>query len=307
MQQQPYAASPHLWTCLPRSEAIDDRPLPPAPLPEPLRKPPKMPDKATKPKLPPKPLSKIFSSCEHGTAVLEVFFYIVLYYSLYSYFVPTHRLVLRFILFSGCRCGFYSWTRGYRPPLQSLHITATQIHWPGSTTHQASHDRYLFFSFPHTGLQCFSCRRDPLWRHFDSRGQQEDVLCPQSHHGFIQRLFQGHVYWYVISMDFKVLMIVSLEEMLPSSHVVPALSPPEASHYKLWTHTSRESKREFNSTFLTWMGEKTETKHGFRRDPFLYVLIFKKSHVHDTVRWKTCNFWSVMQKTQLISLNNDQR
>uniref|UniRef100_A0A3Q2Z5C0 Si:rp71-68n21.9 n=1 Tax=Hippocampus comes TaxID=109280 RepID=A0A3Q2Z5C0_HIPCM len=67
----------------------DDRlPLPdPAPPPAPVvprvpspapvnlapaqKKPPKHPDKATKPKLPPRPLSKVFSSTEHGSAVLQ--------------------------------------------------------------------------------------------------------------------------------------------------------------------------------------------------------------------------------------------
>ncbi|XP_049583139.1 kelch-like protein 9 isoform X1 [Syngnathus scovelli] len=54
---------------------------PPAPVPPqvpaavphaPVQKtPPKRPDKATKPKLPPRPLSKVFSSAEHGSAVLQ--------------------------------------------------------------------------------------------------------------------------------------------------------------------------------------------------------------------------------------------
>ncbi|KAM9709671.1 kelch-like protein 9 [Menidia menidia] len=53
--------------------------LPPVPppalvhLPPPVEMPPKRPDKATKPKFPPKPLSKTFSSGEHGTAVLQGF------------------------------------------------------------------------------------------------------------------------------------------------------------------------------------------------------------------------------------------
>ncbi|XP_041662332.1 kelch-like protein 9 [Cheilinus undulatus] len=63
----------------------DDRPSPPppalpqvqasapapAPPPLPLEMPPKRPDKSTKPKLPPRPLSKVFSSTEHGAAVLQ--------------------------------------------------------------------------------------------------------------------------------------------------------------------------------------------------------------------------------------------
>ncbi|XP_017285605.1 kelch-like protein 9 [Kryptolebias marmoratus] len=59
----------------------DERPsppvlvVPPAPvaLPPPLEKPPKRPDKSLKPKLPPRPLSKEFSSTEHGAAVLQGF------------------------------------------------------------------------------------------------------------------------------------------------------------------------------------------------------------------------------------------
>ncbi|XP_030614310.1 kelch-like protein 9 isoform X2 [Archocentrus centrarchus] len=67
----------------------DDRPAPPAPvvapapapaptpapapLPRPTEIPPKRPDKATKPKLPPRPLSKVFSSTEHGADVLQGF------------------------------------------------------------------------------------------------------------------------------------------------------------------------------------------------------------------------------------------
>lgn len=56
----------------------DDRPsapvfvVPPAPLPPPMEKPPKRPDKSLKPKLPPRPLSKEFSSSEHGGAMLQV-------------------------------------------------------------------------------------------------------------------------------------------------------------------------------------------------------------------------------------------
>ncbi|XP_026151044.1 kelch-like protein 9 [Mastacembelus armatus] len=44
-----------------------------APVPPPMDMPPKRPDKATKPKLPPRPLSKVFSSTEHGAAVLQGF------------------------------------------------------------------------------------------------------------------------------------------------------------------------------------------------------------------------------------------
>ncbi|KAM4561865.1 kelch-like protein 9 [Fundulus diaphanus] len=44
---------------------------PPAPFPLPIDRPPKRPDKSTKPKLPPRPLSKVFSSDEHGSAVLQ--------------------------------------------------------------------------------------------------------------------------------------------------------------------------------------------------------------------------------------------
>uniref|UniRef100_A0A3P8Q7G8 BTB domain-containing protein n=1 Tax=Astatotilapia calliptera TaxID=8154 RepID=A0A3P8Q7G8_ASTCA len=64
----------------------DDRPappaliVPPAPapapvfvLPPPMEIPPKRPDKSTKPKLPPRPLSKVFSSTEHGEDVLKGF------------------------------------------------------------------------------------------------------------------------------------------------------------------------------------------------------------------------------------------
>ncbi|XP_062258877.1 kelch-like protein 9, partial [Platichthys flesus] len=63
----------------------DDRPPPqaaapaPAPAPAPalplppVEMPPKRPDKATKPKLPPRPLSKVFSSTDHGSAVLQGF------------------------------------------------------------------------------------------------------------------------------------------------------------------------------------------------------------------------------------------
>ncbi|XP_077583492.1 kelch-like protein 9 [Stigmatopora nigra] len=47
----------------------------PSPVPVPftssVKIPPKHPDKATKPKLPPRPLSKVFSSIEHGSAVLQ--------------------------------------------------------------------------------------------------------------------------------------------------------------------------------------------------------------------------------------------
>uniref|UniRef100_A0A1A8C2Z3 BTB domain-containing protein n=2 Tax=Nothobranchius kadleci TaxID=1051664 RepID=A0A1A8C2Z3_NOTKA len=50
-------------------------PPPPAPapslLPPPMEKPPKRPDKSTKPKLPPRPLSKVFSSSQHGADVLQ--------------------------------------------------------------------------------------------------------------------------------------------------------------------------------------------------------------------------------------------
>ncbi|XP_037542600.1 kelch-like protein 9 isoform X2 [Nematolebias whitei] len=55
----------------------DDRPspsafvVPPAPLPPPMDKPPKRPDKSLKPKLPPRPLSKEFSSSKHGGAMLQ--------------------------------------------------------------------------------------------------------------------------------------------------------------------------------------------------------------------------------------------
>ncbi|CAJ1079055.1 kelch-like protein 9 [Xyrichtys novacula] len=59
----------------------DDRPSPPAPpqaqasaptpIPPPMEMPPKRPDKSTKPKLPPRPLCKEFSSSEHGAAVLQ--------------------------------------------------------------------------------------------------------------------------------------------------------------------------------------------------------------------------------------------
>ncbi|XP_041858448.1 kelch-like protein 9 isoform X1 [Melanotaenia boesemani] len=45
----------------------------PAPLPPPMKIPPIRPDRATKPKLPPRPLSKIFSSSEHGEDVLQGF------------------------------------------------------------------------------------------------------------------------------------------------------------------------------------------------------------------------------------------
>uniref|UniRef100_A0A3Q4GYB5 Si:rp71-68n21.9 n=1 Tax=Neolamprologus brichardi TaxID=32507 RepID=A0A3Q4GYB5_NEOBR len=54
--------------------------VPPAPapapvfvLPPPMEIPPKRPDKSTKPKLPPRPLSKVFSSTEHGEDVLKGF------------------------------------------------------------------------------------------------------------------------------------------------------------------------------------------------------------------------------------------
>ncbi|XP_029348789.1 kelch-like protein 9 isoform X1 [Echeneis naucrates] len=73
----------------PRPPAQPERPAPPAnpepqvltppptPSPVPLclakEVPPKRPDKATKPKLPPRPLSKVFSSIEHGIAVLQGF------------------------------------------------------------------------------------------------------------------------------------------------------------------------------------------------------------------------------------------
>ncbi|XP_015250530.1 PREDICTED: kelch-like protein 13, partial [Cyprinodon variegatus] len=43
----------------------------PSPFPIPMDRPPKRPDKSTKPKLPPRPLSKVFSSDEHGSAVLQ--------------------------------------------------------------------------------------------------------------------------------------------------------------------------------------------------------------------------------------------
>ncbi|XP_058509090.1 kelch-like protein 9 [Solea solea] len=57
----------------------DDRPPPPVPdpppplppAPAPALTPPKRPDKATKPKLPPRPLSKVFGSTDHGAAVLQ--------------------------------------------------------------------------------------------------------------------------------------------------------------------------------------------------------------------------------------------
>ncbi|MED6265303.1 hypothetical protein CHARACLAT_024041, partial [Characodon lateralis] len=45
----------------------------PAPLPFVMDRPPKRPDKSTKPKFPPRPLSKVFSSDEHGSAVLQGF------------------------------------------------------------------------------------------------------------------------------------------------------------------------------------------------------------------------------------------
>uniref|UniRef100_A0A3Q1EKP2 Si:rp71-68n21.9 n=1 Tax=Acanthochromis polyacanthus TaxID=80966 RepID=A0A3Q1EKP2_9TELE len=45
----------------------------PAPLPPPTEMKPRRPDKATKPKLPPRPMSKVFSSTEHGAAVLQGF------------------------------------------------------------------------------------------------------------------------------------------------------------------------------------------------------------------------------------------
>ncbi|XP_029981654.1 kelch-like protein 9 isoform X1 [Sphaeramia orbicularis] len=60
----------------------DDRlsppaPPPPVPVPVPLppttAMPPKRPDKAMKPKLPPRPLCKVFSSTEHGASVLQGF------------------------------------------------------------------------------------------------------------------------------------------------------------------------------------------------------------------------------------------
>ncbi|XP_034416879.1 kelch-like protein 9 isoform X2 [Cyclopterus lumpus] len=55
----------------------DDRPSPPAPapapLPPPVETPPKRPEKATKPKLPPRPLSKVFSNTKHGSDVLQGF------------------------------------------------------------------------------------------------------------------------------------------------------------------------------------------------------------------------------------------
>lgn len=67
---------------------LDDRALAPAPVPVPVPVPVpaaatnyptpaplevlKPPDKTLKPKLPPRPLSKVFSSSEHGAAVLQV-------------------------------------------------------------------------------------------------------------------------------------------------------------------------------------------------------------------------------------------
>ncbi|XP_047457960.1 kelch-like protein 9 [Mugil cephalus] len=58
---------------------VSPPPPPPAPAPAPtplpprVETPPKRPDKSTKPKLPPRPLSKVFSSSDHGSAVLQGF------------------------------------------------------------------------------------------------------------------------------------------------------------------------------------------------------------------------------------------
>ncbi|KAM4608738.1 kelch-like protein 9 [Polymixia lowei] len=65
-----------------RPAAPDNRALPPAPSPAPAPKPPaataaevppKRPDTSLKPRLPPRPLSKVFSSSKHGTTILQGF------------------------------------------------------------------------------------------------------------------------------------------------------------------------------------------------------------------------------------------
>lgn len=54
----------------------------------------------------------------------------------------------------------------------------------------------LFLLFP-AGLWYVSGRQNSLWRRPDSGGQRGNVPRPQSHYGFIQRLFQGHVHRWV--------------------------------------------------------------------------------------------------------------
>lgn len=59
------------------AQVLVQAPPPPPALPSvsvspPTAGPPKRPDKSTKPKLPPRPLSKVFSSSDHGAAVLQV-------------------------------------------------------------------------------------------------------------------------------------------------------------------------------------------------------------------------------------------
>nr|XP_043874314.1 kelch-like protein 9 [Solea senegalensis] len=54
-----------------RPPPVPDPPPPQSPAPAPSLTPPKRPDKATKPKLPPRPLSKVFGSTDHGAAVLQ--------------------------------------------------------------------------------------------------------------------------------------------------------------------------------------------------------------------------------------------
>eukprot|EP00066_Takifugu_rubripes_P022588 XP_011611854.1 PREDICTED: kelch-like protein 9 isoform X1 [Takifugu rubripes] len=66
-------AEPERLPALPDRPVQQDRPLTPALLVPPNNLPPKRKENATKPKLPPRPLCKVFSSDEHGSAVLQGF------------------------------------------------------------------------------------------------------------------------------------------------------------------------------------------------------------------------------------------
>ncbi|KAL3969581.1 basement membrane-specific heparan sulfate proteoglycan core protein [Sarotherodon galilaeus] len=71
VQQDDRPAPPAL--VMPPAPAPAPAPAPVFVLPPPMEIPPKRPDKSTKPKLPPRPLSKVFSSTEHGEDVLKGF------------------------------------------------------------------------------------------------------------------------------------------------------------------------------------------------------------------------------------------
>lgn len=91
--------------------ALTDTPPTPAPacLVPPRDFPPKHPEKATKPKLPPRPLSKVFSSAEHGAGILKVHLssvhsFLITVTHLWSWMlssVPDFTILTRLVLLQG--------------------------------------------------------------------------------------------------------------------------------------------------------------------------------------------------------------